>query len=142
MCFKGSVFVMLAVPSQKQWSALGRCAPVISWRTPVLRFIRSECVNECEASENVETRLVTRAGLLVHTFQYGQMRCHFRSVLSARNARNRSSVASRSIDVKRRLVEIWHQSLAQSEKSRSWTGFSKLKRGVNKKAAYTAATHH
>jgi hypothetical protein len=26
---------MLAVPSQKQWSALGRCAPVISWRTRV-----------------------------------------------------------------------------------------------------------
>ena len=32
------------------------------------RFTRSERVNECEASENAETRLVTGAGLLVHTF--------------------------------------------------------------------------
>ncbi len=33
-----------------------------------------------------------------------------------RNVRNRSSVASRSIDVKRRLIELWHQSLARGEK--------------------------
>jgi hypothetical protein len=58
----------------------------------------------------------------------------------SRNARNRSSAASRSIDVKRRLIELWHQSLAKTEKSRSWTAFSKLKSGVKKKAAYTAAT--
>ena len=32
-----------------------------------------------------------------------------------RNGRNRSSAASRSVDVKRRLVELWHQSLAKSE---------------------------
>ena len=60
----------------------------------------------------------------------------------ARNARNRSSVASRSVDVKRRLIELWHQSLAKSEKSRSWTAFSNLNRGVRKKAAYTAETNH
>jgi hypothetical protein len=33
----------------------------------------------------------------------------------ARNASNRSSVASRSGDVKRRLLELWHQSLAKGE---------------------------
>jgi hypothetical protein len=38
-----------------------------------------------------------------------------------RNVRNRSSVASKFIDVKRRLIELWHQSLARSE-TRSWTG--------------------
>jgi hypothetical protein len=58
-----------------------------------------------------------------------------------RNAR-RSSLASRTIDVKRRLVELWHQSLAQIERSRSWTAFSNLKKGVNKKAAYNAETNH
>ena len=31
----------------------------------------------------------------------------------ARNASERSSVASRSVDVKRRLLELWHQSLAK-----------------------------
>jgi len=57
-----------------------------------------------------------------------------------RNARNRSSAASRNIDVKRRLIELWHQSLAISEKPRSWTAFSHLNRGERKKAAYTAET--
>jgi hypothetical protein len=60
----------------------------------------------------------------------------------ARNASNRSSVASRTVDVKRRLIELWHQSLAKSEKSRSWTAFSNLNRGARKKAAYTAETNH
>jgi hypothetical protein len=60
----------------------------------------------------------------------------------ARNASNRSSVASRSDDVKRLLLELWHQSLAKSEKSRSWTAFSNLNRGERKKAAYTAETNH
>ena len=56
-----------------------------------------------------------------------------------RNVRNGSSVASRY--VKRRLIELWHQSLAKSEKSRSWTTFSNLSRGASKKAAYTAGTN-
>ena len=58
-----------------------------------------------------------------------------------RNVRNGSSVASRIIDVKRRLIELWHQSLARGE-TRSWTAFSKLNSGVKKKAAYTAETSH
>jgi hypothetical protein len=32
-----------------------------------------------------------------------------------RNGRNRSSAAFRSVDVKKRLIELWHQSLAKSE---------------------------
>ena len=60
----------------------------------------------------------------------------------ARNASNRSSVASRSVDVKRRLLELWHECLARSEKSRSWTAFSNLTRGVSKKASYTAEKNH
>ena len=57
------------------------------------------------------------------------------------NLRNGSSVASRIIDVKRRLIELRHQSLARGE-IRSWTAFSKLNSGVKKKAAYTAETNH
>ena len=59
-----------------------------------------------------------------------------------RNARNKSSLATRYVDVKRRLLELWHQSLAKSEKSQSWTAFSNLNRGERKKAAYTAETNH
>jgi hypothetical protein len=33
----------------------------------------------------------------------------------ARNVRNRSSAAFGSVDVKRRLIELWHQSLAKGE---------------------------
>jgi hypothetical protein len=49
--------------------------------------------------------------------------------------RNRSSVAFRYGDVKRRLIELWHQSLANSEKSRSWTAFSNLNSGAKKNPA-------
>jgi hypothetical protein len=58
-----------------------------------------------------------------------------------RNVRNRSSLASRFTGVKRRLIELWHQSMAGGE-TRSWTAFSKLNSGVKKKAAYTAETNH
>src|SRR5271165_6156896 len=60
----------------------------------------------------------------------------------ARNASKRSSVASRTVDVKRRLIELWHLSLAKNKKSRSWTAFSNLNRGERRKAAYTAETNH
>jgi hypothetical protein len=60
----------------------------------------------------------------------------------SRNAGNRSSLASRTIDVKRRLTELWHESLARNAKSRSWTAFSNLNKGATKKAAYTAETDH
>jgi hypothetical protein len=59
----------------------------------------------------------------------------------ARYARNRPSVGSEYVGVKRRLIELWHQSLAKSAKSRSWTAFSNLKRGARNKAAYTAETN-
>jgi len=59
-----------------------------------------------------------------------------------RNVKNRSSVGYGTADVKRRLIELWHESLARSGKSRSWTAFSNLNSGASKKAAYTAETSH
>jgi hypothetical protein len=58
------------------------------------------------------------------------------------NAGNRSSVGRRTVDVKMRLLALWHQSLARSEKSRTWTAYSNLSKGVKKKAAYTAEANH
>jgi hypothetical protein len=58
------------------------------------------------------------------------------------NVKNRSSVGFGTADVKRRLIELWHESLARNAKSRSWTAFSNLNRGASKKAAYTAETSH
>src|SRR6266436_7822754 len=46
------------------------------------------------------------------------------------------SVGLGDVDVKKRLIELWHQSLARTEKPRSWAIFSKLDR--RKKAAFTA----
>jgi hypothetical protein len=44
--------------------------------------------------------------------------------LNSPRARSRSSVRLRFVDVKMRLIALWHQSLVRSEKSRTWTGFS------------------
>jgi hypothetical protein len=60
--------------------------------------------------------------------------------LKVRNARNKRSWASKAVDVKKRLIELWHLSLARSAKARSWTAFSNLQKGASKKAAYTAET--
>ena len=56
-----------------------------------------------------------------------------------RKVRDGSSGSPRYVGVKRRLIELWHQSLVKIE-TRNWTAFSKLNRGLKKKTAYTAAT--
>jgi hypothetical protein len=59
---------------------------------------------------------------------------------NTRKIRSRSSVVSRFIDVKRRLIELWHQSLAR-DKTRNWTTFSTLSSRARKQAAYTSETN-
>jgi hypothetical protein len=59
-----------------------------------------------------------------------------------RTVKNRSSFGFGTVDVKRRLIELWHESL-RNAKSRSWTAFSKLNSGISRKAAaYTTATRN
>ena len=53
------------------------------------------------------------------------------------NVRLRSSMQPRHIDVKTRLIALWHQSL-RSEKSRSGTLYSNSNQGARKKAGHTA----
>ncbi len=53
-----------------------------------------------------------------------------------------SSVRPRFVDAKMRLIALWHQSLARSERSRSWTLFSKSNTGDRKKVSYAAETNH
>jgi hypothetical protein len=48
----------------------------------------------------------------------------------------RSSGRLRDVDVKMRLIALWHQSLLRSEKARTWAIYSNL--NTKKKAAYTA----
>jgi len=57
------------------------------------------------------------------------------------NVRLRSSMRPRYVDVRTRLIALWHHSL-RHEKSRGGTLFSNLNRGARKKAAYTAETNH
>jgi hypothetical protein len=56
----------------------------------------------------------------------------------APHQRSKSSGVLRDVDVKKRLIELWHQSLVRTEKekARSWAMFSKLDR--KKKAAFIA----
>jgi hypothetical protein len=56
------------------------------------------------------------------------------------NVRLRSSKHPRYVDVKTRLIALWHQSLPH-RKSRSRTLFSNSNKGTSKKAAYTAETN-
>jgi hypothetical protein len=58
------------------------------------------------------------------------------------NERTKSSVAFSTAEVKRRLIQLWHQSLAKSDKSRGWTAYSHLNKGAHKTAAYTAEMSH
>ena len=62
--------------------------------------------------------------------------------LKVPRARSRSSGRLRFVDVKARLIALWHQSLAQSEKSRTWTAFSNSNKGERMKVGYTAETYH
>jgi hypothetical protein len=56
--------------------------------------------------------------------------------------RSRSYMRPRFIDVKMRLIALWHQSLMRSEKARSWTLSSNSNKGDRKKVSYTAETNH
>jgi hypothetical protein len=57
-------------------------------------------------------------------------------------ARSRSSVRPGFVDVKMRLLALWHQSLMRSERTRTWTLSSNLKKGSSKTVSYTAQTSH
>ena len=58
------------------------------------------------------------------------------------NVRHRSFMQSRLVDVKRRLIVLWHRSLARSEKSRGWTLFSYPNKARRRKVSYAAETTH
>jgi hypothetical protein len=58
------------------------------------------------------------------------------------NLRHRSSLHSRMVDVKTRLIMLWHQSLARMEKSRGWTLFSYPHQARSKKVSYAIEANH
>jgi hypothetical protein len=57
------------------------------------------------------------------------------------HVRLRSSMHPRYVDVKTRLIALWHQSL-RHEKSRGGTLYSNSNKGARKKVGFTAATSH
>jgi hypothetical protein len=57
-------------------------------------------------------------------------------------SRSRSSVRPRFVDVKMRLIALWHQSRVRTERSCSCTLFSNSNKGERKKVSYTAETDH
>lgn len=62
-------------------------------------------------------------------------------VVGSRVSRARSSIRFRTVDVKRRLIELWHKSLMRNEQSRPWT-FTNSNKWNRTKVSYTAATGH
>jgi hypothetical protein len=55
-------------------------------------------------------------------------------------AKSKSSKRLRIVDVKKRLIELWHQSLARAD-TRSWTLFKSSNGRDKKKVSYTAETN-
>jgi hypothetical protein len=76
------------------------------------------------------------SGTLAHRQAPGQ-------VIESRvsRARSRSSIRSRIVDVKRRLIALWHKSLIRNEQSRPWT-FANSNIRYRNKVSYTVATDH
>jgi hypothetical protein len=62
--------------------------------------------------------------------------------LKAPRARFRSFVRPRIVDVKMRLIALWHQSLTRSQRFRSWTLFANSNKEARKKVSYTTETNH
>jgi hypothetical protein len=56
--------------------------------------------------------------------------------------RHRPSGHLRDVDVKTRLIALWHQSLMSGEKSHGWILLSNSNKWRGKKISYTAATSH
>ena len=56
-------------------------------------------------------------------------------------ARSTSSIRTRIVDVKRRLIALWHKSLLRSERSRSWSLSANSNKWDRKKVSYTAETN-
>ncbi len=55
---------------------------------------------------------------------------------------HRSPFRPRLVDVRMRLIKLWHQSLARVEKSRGWTLFSYPHQTRSKKVSYSMETSH
>lgn len=58
------------------------------------------------------------------------------------NARPRFFLRPRIVDVKMRLLALWHQSLSRNERSRSWTPLTNTNKGQKQRISYTVATNH
>jgi hypothetical protein len=58
------------------------------------------------------------------------------------NLRYRLPFQPRLVDVRTRLIKLWHQSLARAEKFRGWTLFSYPHQRRSKKVSYSMETNH
>ena len=58
------------------------------------------------------------------------------------NIRHRSLARLRFVDVKMRLIALWDQSLARSQRPRSWTGFWNSNKGEGRKLASPPKANH
>jgi hypothetical protein len=108
------------IPPQEKPSLQIEAAP--STPTPVLAFQPE--ISHIKAQPNASSLSPT----------------HWRD--SARGIRpkihNLTSVVLKFSDIKMRLIALWHR----SEKSRSWTAFSNLNRGLRKKVSYAIEKDH
>jgi hypothetical protein len=111
-------------------SAMGSNEEITIETTPGIDSGLTPTINHSDVQANATSRFLSQrpdSTYAVHT--------------KIPKVRLRSSMHRRSVDVKTRLIALWHQSL-QHEKSRGKTQFSNLKKGTIKKVGYTAETGH
>ncbi len=102
--------------------------------------IVDHALTEISPHENPSSKAATIASTPTPVLAFHQT---FERVIppNVSRARSRSSVRSRILNVKRRLIALWHKSLMRSAKSQIWPAFSNLNGWVSKKAAYAAESN-
>jgi hypothetical protein len=86
-------------------------------------FLRMEAATLPKASKGVFNPGIKRHDVQANATSWSPARRRDSTNVRAprtRSVRNRSTLAVGSVDVKRRLIKLWHQSMAQRAKSRSW----------------------
>jgi hypothetical protein len=113
---------LLLIPSSQMEAAASTQTPVLTFTPEISRHdVQANAVSWTPAHRQDSGRVIER---------------------KVPRARSRSSVRSRFVGVKMRLMALWHQSLVRNDSSRSWTLFSNSNKGDRKKISYTAETNH
>jgi hypothetical protein len=103
-----------------------------------------QAFSEVSWRENRATQMeapLTPTSDLALTPELNQIRNQITADSNIARARSSRPVRSKFVDVKMRLIALWHQSLVRSERFRTWARFSHLNKGERKKVGYIVGAY-